>query len=43
MGAERRAAMGIADSLIRVSCGIEDRDDLIADFGAALGVEFEPK
>ena len=24
--------MGIADSLIRVSVGIEDRDDLIADF-----------
>ena len=36
MGAERRAAMGIADSLIRVSVGIEDRDDLIADFAQAL-------
>jgi O-acetylhomoserine (thiol)-lyase len=36
MGAERRAAMGIADSLIRVSCGIEDRDDLITDFVQAL-------
>ncbi len=36
MGAERRAAMGIADSLIRVSCGIEDRDDLIGDFEQAL-------
>jgi O-acetylhomoserine (thiol)-lyase len=35
-GAERRAAMGIADSLIRVSVGIEDRDDLIADFAQAL-------
>ncbi len=44
MGAERRAAMGIADSLIRVSCGIEDRGDLIADFGAALGsVEVKPE
>ncbi len=43
MGAERRAAMGIADSLIRVSCGIEDREDLIADFGAALaGAELKP-
>ena len=30
----RRAEMGIADSLIRVSVGIEDRDDLIADFAA---------
>ena len=36
MGAERRAAMGIADSLIRVSCGIEDRDDLVRDFVQAL-------
>jgi O-acetylhomoserine (thiol)-lyase len=36
MGAERRAAMGIADSLIRISTGIEDRDDLIADFAQAL-------
>ena len=36
MGAERRAAMGIADALIRISVGIEDRDDLIADFTQAL-------
>jgi O-acetylhomoserine (thiol)-lyase len=36
MGAERRAAMGIADSLIRISVGIEDGDDLIADFRQAL-------
>jgi O-acetylhomoserine (thiol)-lyase len=36
MGAERRASMGIADSLIRVSVGIEDRDDLLADFAQAL-------
>jgi len=36
MGAERRAAMGIADSLVRVSVGIEDRDDLIGDFAQAL-------
>jgi O-acetylhomoserine (thiol)-lyase len=37
MGAERRAAMGIADSLIRVSVGIEDEADLLADFAGALG------
>jgi O-acetylhomoserine (thiol)-lyase len=37
MGAERRASMGIADSLIRLSVGIEDCDDLIADFAQALG------
>ena len=36
MGAERRAQMGIADSLVRVSVGIEDIDDLIADFARAL-------
>ncbi len=36
MGAERRASMGIAESLIRVSVGIEERDDLLADFRQAL-------
>jgi O-acetylhomoserine (thiol)-lyase len=36
MGAERRASMGIADSLIRVSVGIEDEADLIGDFEQAL-------
>jgi len=36
MGAARRAEMGIAETLIRVSVGIEDRDDLIGDFAQAL-------
>ena len=36
MGPDKRAAMGIADSLIRVSVGIEDIDDLLADFEQAL-------
>lgn len=36
MGAERRASMGIAESLIRVSVGIEDTADLLADFSGAL-------
>ncbi|MEC4721041.1 cystathionine gamma-synthase family protein [Noviherbaspirillum sp. CPCC 100848] len=36
MGAERRASMGIAESLIRVSVGIEDTDDLLEDFRQAL-------
>ncbi len=36
MGAERRALMGIADSLIRVSVGIEDEADLLFDFDQAL-------
>ncbi|HEY6774767.1 MAG TPA: cystathionine gamma-synthase family protein [Oxalicibacterium sp.] len=37
MGPERRASMGIAESLIRVSVGIEDTDDLVEDFRQALG------
>lgn len=36
MGAARRASMGIAESLIRVSVGIEDTEDLLADFRQAL-------
>ncbi len=36
IGAERRAAMGINDALIRVSVGIEDTQDLLSDFSAAL-------
>ncbi|MCJ9709624.1 PLP-dependent transferase, partial [Bordetella hinzii] len=36
MGPERRAQMGIADSLIRVSVGIEDEADLLHDFDQAL-------
>jgi O-acetylhomoserine (thiol)-lyase len=36
MGAERRASMGIAESLIRVSVGIEDTADLVDDFRNAL-------
>jgi cystathionine beta-lyase/cystathionine gamma-synthase len=34
---ERRTYMGIADGLIRLSVGIEDIGDLIADLDAALG------
>jgi methionine-gamma-lyase len=33
---ERKAALGITDNLVRVSIGIEDADDLIADFEQAL-------
>jgi O-acetylhomoserine (thiol)-lyase len=36
MGPERRASMGIAESLIRVSVGIEDTADLVEDFQQAL-------
>ena len=35
MGPERRASMGIADTLIRISVGIEDIDDLLADLAQA--------
>lgn len=38
MGPQRRAEMGIAESLIRVSVGIEDTDDLLTDFRQALDV-----
>ena len=32
----RKKALNITDSLVRISIGVEDADDLIADFGAAL-------
>ena len=32
-----RLAMGITDSLVRLACGIEDADDLLADLERALG------
>jgi cystathionine gamma-lyase len=34
---EVRATLGIGDSLVRLSVGIEEADDLIADLAAALG------
>jgi O-acetylhomoserine (thiol)-lyase len=37
LGAEKRAEMGISDSMIRLSIGIEDIDDLLHDFKVALG------
>jgi O-acetylhomoserine (thiol)-lyase len=36
MGPERRASMGIDESLIRISVGIEDSDDLVQDFLGAF-------
>jgi O-acetylhomoserine (thiol)-lyase len=36
MGAEQRASMEIADSLIRVSVGIEAQADLLDDFAQAF-------
>jgi len=37
--AEQRAAWGIPDNMIRVACGLENPDDLIADFAQALAVD----
>ena len=36
MTSEERAAIGIADGLVRLSAGIEDADDLIEDVVRAL-------
>jgi len=36
LGPERRAEMGISDFMIRLSIGIEDIEDLLGDFKAAL-------
>ncbi|PLS22231.1 O-succinylhomoserine sulfhydrylase [Neptunicoccus cionae] len=33
---EQRAGLGISDGLVRISIGLEDRDDLLADMLAAL-------
>lgn len=33
---ERKAALGITDNMVRISIGVEDADDLIADFEQAL-------
>jgi methionine-gamma-lyase len=33
---ERKAALGISDNLVRISIGVEQADDLIADFDNAL-------
>ena len=34
---ERKQALGITDNLVRISIGVADPDDLIADFNQALG------
>jgi len=33
---ERKKALDITDNLVRISIGVEDPDDLIADFANAL-------
>jgi cystathionine beta-lyase/cystathionine gamma-synthase len=37
MGAEGRAKIGIPDGFVRLSCGIEDAEDIIGDLEQALG------
>jgi cystathionine gamma-lyase len=34
--ADRRDVIGISEGLVRLSCGVEDGDDLIADLEQAL-------
>jgi len=36
MSAKERAETGLPETLVRVSVGIEDTDDLVADFKQAL-------
>jgi cystathionine beta-lyase/cystathionine gamma-synthase len=36
---DRRADLGLSDGLIRLSCGVEDEEDLVADLeGAFSGI-----
>ena len=37
MTVEERAKIGIPDGLVRLSCGLEDADDIVADLEQALG------
>jgi cystathionine beta-lyase/cystathionine gamma-synthase len=39
--AERKAELGITADLLRLSIGLEDADDLIADLAAALDATAE--
>ncbi len=37
---EDRRAIGISDSLIRLSVGLESTEDMIEDFDRAFGIEY---
>ncbi len=39
IGAEERAKLGITDGTVRISVGLEDAEDIIADLVQALGAE----
>ena len=34
--AEKRAQLGITDGIVRLSCGVEDANDLLADLESAI-------
>jgi cystathionine gamma-synthase len=36
LSTEERLAVGIKDNLVRLSCGVEDTEDLLADLARAL-------
>jgi O-succinylhomoserine sulfhydrylase len=36
IGAEERARLGITDGTVRISVGLEDADDIVADLVQAL-------
>jgi cystathionine gamma-synthase len=38
MSAEERAALGVGPGTVRVSVGIEDAEDIVADFSQALSL-----
>jgi cystathionine beta-lyase/cystathionine gamma-synthase len=39
LSSDERAAIGIPDGFLRLSCGLEDADDIIADLAQAVGGE----
>jgi cystathionine gamma-synthase len=39
LSSDQRAAIGIPDGFLRLSCGLEDADDIIADLAQAVGGE----
>jgi cystathionine gamma-synthase len=43
MTPEERARRGIVDGMVRVSCGLEDAKDLVADLGQALSDDRRPR
>lgn len=40
IGADARAMMGVSDGMLRLSVGLEEVDDLLADLNRALSFQF---